>query len=240
MKNGAGNFEFVPLNLSIETTSLQQKLEASIPQMERGRGWTDFNGQLGICSLLGSKQSIRIEKRIQTGYSKFVEIGGGHLETAAELAKMNSTNELMVIEPFIDERDLSEKPQNLKVIAKKVEDVTTSDIPDASIDIVYSGGHVLNYIPDKLGYIQKAWQMLRTGGCGMIEVMGDPFGPSIQQIIDRFHLNKVVHVETVGPNQVIVIEKTEESQLDFGNYTVSAMPSGNLPGEVNSYYDFQS
>lgn len=215
-------------------------IEQGISQIERTRAWSDTNGQPGIRTLLGEKNGAQIEEILRYSGASVVEVGAGKLEASKELALKNPQSKLIAIDPFIQASDLTGLPININPMPKRFEDITDTDIPENSIDGVFSGGHTWNYIEDKLAFIQKVWRMLKEGGKGYIEYIGSPMAPSIEQIINRFHLEDTLQ-QTTSSDGVYVIEinKKKGTSLDLPSYGFTTLPAGNFAGDVNTEYSFK-
>lgn len=233
---------FDPLDLPpipTDPEGIKQKLENGISEMNRIRAWSNVGNNEGVRTLLGENNTRYIEELLQQGGTRVVEIGGGKLLASKELAKISSNNQIIVVEPYVDETDLKDLPANMKIIRKGIEELTPQDIQDSSIDALFSGGHTWNYIQDKLACIAKSWRILKPGGKAFIEYSGQPIVPPLAQIISKFQLGSVLTIEEVkGGNSVIVIKKSEDKQVGFGNYSFKPVLSSNFPGDVNTYYEF--
>lgn len=225
---------FTPLDLSHLGQSTSGLLEKGISKMERGRNWS---GKGGIAEMLGVSGASCVEEVLAKGGTA-LEIGGGNLTAAKELAKKYPGGKLVVIEPFVDQNDLVNLPENIKVIANKLEDVG-DEVAAGSIDVGYSAGHVLNYVEDKLQFLKAVWNPLKNKGRAFIEFFGSPMSPSIDQVVEKFGLNQSLNVTNLGgATNVLEITKAPDQELKFGEYELKTSLAGNFPGDVNSEYQF--
>lgn len=225
---------FVPLGLSHLVRDTAGLLGKGISKMERERSWS---GRDGIAEMLGTKGSSCVEEVLAKGGTA-LEVGGGKMITARELSRKHPGGKLIIVEPFVDQNDLANLPENMKVVAKKLEEAS-DDIGAGSIDVAFSGGHVLNYVEDKLRFLEEVWRSLRAGGKAYIEFFGSPISPTMEQVMEKFGLRQSLNVTNLGGSiKVLEMTKRPGCRLSFGKYKLETSMAGNFPGDVNSVYQF--
>ncbi len=106
--------EFFPLDLADLGKTTAGLLEKAIPDMERKRKWS---GKAGIAEMLGERGATYVEEVLAKG-GVVLEVGGGKMVAARELAKKYPGGKLVVVEPFADQSDLARLPENMRVVGR--------------------------------------------------------------------------------------------------------------------------
>lgn len=222
---------------SINTTEVDESQKLS-KKMKRNRTWNNEDvPQDAVKSLLGLENAKFIEEALGRG-GTVVEIGAGELQTASELASSFPQGKIIAVEPIPPKGT----PQtNLTVVAKKISDIMSSDIPDQTEDVVYSVW-TFTYLEDKIAGLNTAWRMLKPGGRAVIHLEPTSTSPAIDQIFERYHLSEYARIGSTSPNSTIKFVTLERplggspDSLDFGDYKFEADHIGD--GQYLTRYNF--
>lgn len=219
--------DFVPIETpkplgAVESTQL---LESEIHNMERDRAWFSKPKAPGILEELGGRKdqlgpdaANSIEEILKFGGS-VVELGAGKLRASKELAAAYPQGHVIAVEPYVDPDTLHDLPKNMRVIAKSVEDLTSTDLVDSSVDAAFSG-YVFMYPKDKLRFLKEVWRVLKPEGHALIQFFGSPTSPELPELITKFNIPDLLHLTTVPSGHLLEMNKVPGRKFDFGEYSI--------------------
>lgn len=222
---------FVPIEMpkAIGDTESAELLKGQINNMERERGWFSRPKTPGVLEelsgrkdQLGPKEANFIEAILNLG-GTVAEIGAGKLRACKELAVSYPKGHVIAIEPFVDPDTLRDLPENMRVIPRSVEQLTSTDLVDNSVDAAFSA-YVFMYPKDKLGFLTGVWRILKPEAQALIQFFGAPTNPGLPELIKKFNLSDLLNLTVIPSGNLLAMKKVPGRTLDFGKYTMAAYP----------------
>jgi hypothetical protein len=221
-----GSEEILPDNRDI-------LLKEKINNMKRDRNWYSAErSRNGIRDLIGTENADQIEEILLKG-GTVIELGGGKLVSARMLANKYPNGNIIVIEPHIPE---GEVPSNLRVVQKKAEDIAFEDGLYDKADAIYSVWS-LDYVADKLGFLQAAYQMLKPGAKAHIHMLTSATCPALVKDLQTWESMKGIY-EYDG-RQLVHLTKDPQKDFDLGEYTFTTWSFGVQDPMLRTEYEFE-
>lgn len=222
---------FVPIEMpkAVIDAESEQLLKSQINNMERERSWFSRPKTSGVLEelsgrkdQLGSKEANYIEAILKLG-GTVAEVGAGKLRACKELAALYPEGHVIAIEPYVDPDTLYDLPKNMRVIPKSIEQLTTTDLADNSVDAAFSA-YVFMYPKDKLGFLTGVWRILKPESQALIQFFGTPTSPGLPELIQKFNCSDLLNLTMIPSGCLLAMKKIPGRTLDFGQYTMSAYP----------------
>lgn len=176
-------------------------------------------------TILREENAKYIEETLANG-GTIVELGAGRLIAARELAANYPNGTIIAIDPFLDDEDTNDLPENIRVVKKKVEEVTDGDVEEGSVDACYSA-YTFDYPPDKLAFLKSTYTMLKDRGKAIIHYVGNPMQPDVASVYGRIGAKDLIETSKRDKHgDVFTMTKDSNRKLDFGEYSFETIPIG--------------